>query len=373
MSHLDTMRRLGRTITYNTGVSRRLDSITAAILLSHLVWSSSPTGSGWTQCPPDAAGWFRYPLADLGRDIDLGRKAVLNARATLEARGVVETEQRGLPAVLFWRVVPEGFEALLSDIPKRDDQNAPPPVVPKGDDTGSPKGTTVDAERCTHTSSQSSKAEDKSRPVPLLLEPSEPPGATKPPLVTVRPESLVAGAHDGVRLTRDLSGPSFAVADGLLALWAKTWGKTRVAFTAERKKTWARWVAEGRTPSEMAKAIIGMTHDASPADRAVHNDWPLVARNFDTFVGLWESKAAKGLAPAWPKTSTSSVPGCRLWKGIWIPVGHQPDQLDEDRVTEGRQVFIVDDRNWADPAYDPSRRIAKQTAKYGPINKPGGR
>ncbi len=357
-------RLLGRTLAYSAGVAYALESIPAAILWHHLSWATTPNARGWCEVQPDAGGWFAYNLEDLADHLVFGTAQLRGARDRLEVMGLVLTERRGLPARLFWRLLDEGFAAMMRKQVLRKAQNT---------------GAEIEEHRPAKIAEHSFIQSDSDKALRAPLAPAKAPRATKAkqapllPQATVTVEQVLRGDHDKASLM--LAGPkaahAHAICDCLLAEWARLWGKTRVTLTPERRRMWQRWISEQKTASEILKAIVGMTHDDGPADRSIHNDWPLVARNFDVWVGLYQKRAAVGAKPVWPKTSASSVPGCRLWKGVWIPVDHTPDQLDEERVAEGKQVFIIDDRTWADPAWDPSARIAQQVAKYGStINQP---
>lgn len=373
-NYLTAMRALGRTITYSAGVARALDSIPAAVLLSQLVWSSTTNDFGRAPRDVDDDGWFAYRLPDLEEHLVLGTKQIRNARAVLEERGIIETAQVGMPAQLRWRICPEGIDALfeqLGGVPKRQDRSG------RSASSDLPKGQTVAAKTATHTSSKTVEDQEEDaaqeRPTqPQQQTKQDAPQSTMFPKAVVTPDQILRGEHDGtsLALTGKHAAAAQAIADALLQEWARVWGKARAQMTVERRKAWSRWAGEQRRPSDILRAIRGMAYDESPADRSIHNDWPLVARNFDAWVAIFNARTLAGAKPVWPKKS--SPPGCREWRGIWIPLNHVPDRIDEDRLAEGKQVFIIDDRNWADPTLRGGReRIAAQAARYGTeINQP---
>jgi hypothetical protein len=373
-NYLTAMRALGRTMTYSAGVARALDSIPAAVLLSQLVWSSTTNDFGRTPRDVDEEGWFSYRLPDLEDHLSLGSKQLRSARALLEERSIIETKQFGMPAQLYWRLVPAGIEALFGSlvVPKRQ-----PFSVSKTADHEMPKRQTAGAKTATHTFSKTveDQEEDAAQERPMLPQQQTKQDASQStmfPKAVVTPDQVLRGEHDGtsLALTGKHAAAAQAIADALLQEWARVWGKARAQMTVERRKVWSRWAGEQRRPSDILRAIRGMAYDESPADRSIHNDWPLVARNFDAWVALFNSRTTAGAKPVWPKKS--SPPGCREWRGIWIPRDHVPDRIDEDRLAEGKQVFIIDDRNWADPTLRVGReRIAAQAARYGAdINQP---
>jgi hypothetical protein len=157
------MRRLGKVIAYDSGVASKLGSITAAILLRHLVYCGSPTEDGYIPLRPDEHGWMDVTIEKLGIALAMGEKQLNGAREDLEALGLIETVRRGIPARLFWRVMDDAVQQFLAG-PHQDQirqkggtrtdetgEQAPP----KGRNLIGQKGGAGSAKREEHSSSQS--------------------------------------------------------------------------------------------------------------------------------------------------------------------------------------------------------------------------
>lgn len=179
---------------------------------------------------------------------------------------------------------------------------------------------------------------------------------------------IAAGACDSLTRLDLLGPPGEGIYRALDAAWRARW-RPRDTISANKlnRQQWDRWLKAARPPSSIARILIGMGFD-DWADRPARATWNYADRHAERWLRLYDRHVVQGV-PA-PQTAQQGPPGCHLWQGIWVPDGYHPDSLDADRVREGRQVFIIDDRKWADPSYDPSGRIAAQTAKYGPINQP---
>lgn len=366
-------RKMGHAIVFRANVAVALGSITAAVLWEQLGYlstpSMAPTTRGFCRCPADKDGWFEAPIDLVAGQCVLGETQLKTARTKLEEAGLLETRRRGLPPKLYWRLNDEALDRLLNVLaataptaseseptnhPNRDSETTPPVAA-------EPTVSTVlqDSEKTMKPSSEG-KAK-KPRP-----EAAAPVAAPAP---TPTQASILSGAHDGCSLS--LSKPEgAALADACLTAWAARWGmaRARVALTHQRRQSWAAWGAEKRLPSDILKAMLGMTHDTSKADRDQHHEWHLVATGFERFVKLYETCEGK-VKPRWPTgkaQSSSALHGFTEWEGVWLP---RPAPTEADKLLRASgYLFVVDTKEWVDPDGDPRGLIAAHQAVHASLN-----
>ena len=368
MTRTEIPRTFGRFAGYHVGVADALGSIPAAILWHHLGWASTPNEAGWCTAPPDNEGWFACQLTDLASRLGFGVAQLRAARALLEEAGWVETQQRGLPARLLWRIA-----AVASQPDMRESQNWDAKIASldaKTAELGCENRKTLGAKIATHTFSKGFKRESKSGSD--FEENQERPKAPAKPQVELLPRSaptqasILAGQHDRVPIAlggRNEHPDALPLAEACVAAWGARWGHRRPVLSSERRKTWATWGREGRPPSEILKAILGMSHDDSPADRNLHHDWTHVARNFEKWVALYEEREGH-VAPRWPRRAAPA--GHHDWEGVYLP---RSAPTDADRFCRANgYVFVLDAAAWVDPLADTRGTITAHRAKWGEIN-----
>ncbi len=198
----------------------------------------------------------------------------------------------------------------------------------------------------------------------LAVETQEPEQQSLLAAKPVTEEALLSGEFDSMT-ARELSGSDGKrVLAGLIQVWRTHWNHPR-ATPDGHQKIWVAWVKAGNPPGDIAKAIIGMRHDESPADRNQHHGFSHVFRSMVRFCSLYESHHLSGVAPRWPKTT---VAGCAEWMGIFIPRDYEPTEIDKRFRTNGDHVFVISERQWVDPATDRKNLIQKHREKFGDVN-----
>ena len=132
--------------------------------------------------------------------------------------------------------------------------------------------------------------------------------------------------------------PPQEVVAPLLALWALLWGKdpARTKWSAPRRKAWSAAMAEGWAPVDFARAIVGMTWD-DWADRKKHCDWPLVVRQMDRWLELFD-KHGPSAAPLARKNS-------KTINGVVVPLDYRWTTEDDHGLAAG-MVFNFEKRTW---------------------------
>lgn len=219
----------------------------------------------------------------------------------------------------------------------------------------------------------------------LKVQPPEERARTGPPPITARqdamfqaealaptPETILAGGFDADNLDDDRV-LSEALCRAIFQWSRKLWNmkiRDNVIPAADRRQ-WRSWVIDRRKPSSIAAAVRGMSFDAWEG-RAQSGaiGFLYVERQWAKWLDLYEAHVTKG-QPA-PAKRASGPRGCVRWRRIWIPEDYRPTEYDAAKETEGRDVFIIATRSWADPEYDPSRQIEKQRKELGAVNLPAG-
>lgn len=110
----------GAFVTYLSDIARMTGSTDAALLLSYL-W-------GWQRgaTAQERGGWLWATQAQIETDTGLTRYQQESARARLRACGLLEEERRGLPRRLWYHIVAERLEAILTAFEAR--RNPAPPA-----------------------------------------------------------------------------------------------------------------------------------------------------------------------------------------------------------------------------------------------------
>lgn len=105
-------------------------STNAALMLAQAVYWTNRYEEAGDQEGRD--GWFYMTAADWENQIGLSRREQEGARAKLRSLGLMEEGLRGMPAKLYFRVIPEGvFASLGSMEPVRQSVPSAPNVHPK--------------------------------------------------------------------------------------------------------------------------------------------------------------------------------------------------------------------------------------------------
>ena len=99
---------LDRPIAYHRVFVDVTGSVTAAVMLSQAVY--------WSKRTKDGDGWFWKTQAEWTEETGLSRSEQETARKRLVECGVWEEERRGIPARLFFRVLTDKLECLVSAI-----------------------------------------------------------------------------------------------------------------------------------------------------------------------------------------------------------------------------------------------------------------
>lgn len=203
-------------------------------------------------------------------------------------------------------------------------------------------------------------AEERAIQMGLIKE--EAPRERSVSLPSLDQQSLLSGAWDAVaRSHADLA------LDALCWFWRVEWGKPdRGVVSGVKRRFWTAWRRQAVPVSTIAKAIRGMRHDKYQA-RDRYCDWNYVDEQWERWLDLYDGGPDGPFV--WPKARAAR--GLRQWRGFQIPADYAPTPADERVAEQGRYVFLVDRREWADPADNPSGTIAAQDAKYGAgFNRP---
>lgn len=186
------------------------------------------------------------------------------------------------------------------------------------------------------------------------------------------PETILSGGYDEMKVRED-AALSEALCRALFQWSRRLWDlpvRDNVISAADRKQ-WRAWMADRRKPSVIAAAVRGMSFDSwEGRAQAGAIGFVYVERQWAKWLDLYEAHVTKG-QPA-PAKRASGPRGCVRWRRIWIPVDYRPTEYDAAKETEGRDVFIIATRSWADPEYDPSGQIEKQRKELGAVNLPAG-
>lgn len=160
-------------------------------------------------------------------------------------------------------------------------------------------------------------------------------------LAQIDPREIVSGRYDVLRGARALDATNLL--DALLGLWARTWGKRgQPKITKERATAFRRaFVVEKRTPSEVAKAILGMAED-DWAQRADHCDLAHVVKHLERWVELWEA-VRSGARQS--KRSAGGTIRCKTVKGHAVPEDYDWTREDDACASAGHH-FDLASRKW---------------------------
>lgn len=219
----------------------------------------------------------------------------------------------------------------------------------------------------------------------LKVQPPEKPKRSAPPPITAKQNAMFEGEALNPSIGTILAGgfdqddlENNRVLSEALCRAIFQWGRTlwnmkvrdNVIPAADRRQ-WRSWVLDRRKPSSIAAAVQGMSFDAwEGRAQSGATGFLYVERQWAKWLDLYDTHVTRG-QPA-PQKRASGPRGCVRWRRIWIPEDYRPTEYDAMKETEGRDVFILATRSWADPEYDPSGAIAKQRKELGPINMPTG-
>jgi hypothetical protein len=136
-------------------------------------------------------------------------------------------------------------------------------------------------------------------------------------------DSILLGRFDSAPKKRQRSR---AITKVLLVQWCEEWGKDhrRVKLTDDRHRAYLAALDDGWTPSQFAKAMVGMRVDPW-RDRPKHNGWKLVRRGMQKFLDLYEEMQAGTTH----KLDLSALGETRSIRGVLVPSGYAWDHHDD--------------------------------------------
>lgn len=293
----------------------------AALFLCAIVHLLHEQGDGLDQA-------VKRPLDTIERLTGLSSKEQRRARDKLSAFGTITFQRYGSPPTYEYRVADPRVASSITESAK----------VPIGNDAlWAPNGGSA-----SYLLSREVIEPQESQRAPISknngLRDSIP--AQRAPLTFA---SVLSGDVD--KAPRLLSCPP-EIIDALLNGWCEAWGKdrARTKATAARLKAFRAAVRDHRTPSDFARAIIGMTHDDWP-ERRKHNDWTLVHRSIERWLGLYDEHAGT----ARDHTVRTRRVKARNWSFVEVPTDYEWTDADDFMVERGF-TFNLTTRQWQEVA-----------------------
>ncbi len=295
-------------IPFMPELAKKLNSIDAAILLAHLWYVSDRIGR--QEDDGFSASWDELGLIIPGA----GRKRLTTAIDVLEIKGLISVEHRKGKSSLF--VVDREAVEALGD-PVRYAHGTSSDHV--RDEGGTLCATDRDPVR--HGQGQGvdtsiTKEEELSKKGAPLFE-------------MFSFEDVVDGKAD--------ASPSDGVAQIIHDRWSLLWEKPTREIGVTRLKVWRLFIKAGGTPSDFAKAVVGMTRDPWTGRRD-YCEWRYIVRDVDKWIDLFNED---GSAVRRTKASANT----KRMHGHTMPSDHVWSEVDNYYSARGYS-FDCERKEW---------------------------